>query len=731
MTRPSISTVIPTFDRASLVARAVRSVLGECRDGDEVIVVDDGSTDDTAKVVGGFGTRVRYLRTEHAGAGAARNAGIAAAGGDFIAFLDSDDEWVPGKLSWQRAVMESRPEILFVFSDFGGVTPFGTRVHHQAKAWHGDGPFWDQILRQSVSSMEMPGLEGLAPPFLLYEGSVYEALIRHWSIATWTMLVRREMAGDALRFAEDVGTYEDLECCARLAQHGVAAYMDCETAFQHAHEGPRLTDADLVTRGEAALRITSRVWGADDVYLRTHRSEYEMVMDEHRARKISGLLAQGRSAEAWREIALLFRPRRSLYMRTLLPGSALRLAPVVRRELRSHVQRAGVPEGLVAGWEVVEHRGGGGLAELEADWHRLSAETPGPAACHSFDEYAAYVADLAAAPEDVRFLALRSEGVTQAIVPLEPARSSLLVSCLQAWVSPVLPQWPADVAIAADPAACRAAVPLVVDYLRQSRGSKPLLEFGPLRASSAVWEGLRLTNHADYFTRAAPPGLTIDVAGPSNGRRSGSAALGTDADAVRQRLESRVAVEFSTMAGDAGVEAGLRAFMDLAASSRAYVRASSGASRAAAATFGVVPWSVAGLHRYCRSVSAATAGEVRFEVDIIRLEGRCIAAHLCRRSPAEYSVVQAAYDDAYLPWRPGAVLLARALERSVAGPGVARVRAVPGTAAQCGPPMTDAAMLRAQVSLRRWSGRAAVFVKRLDARSRRARADRQRGVAAS
>ena len=718
MTRPSISTVIPTFDRASLVARAVRSVLGECREGDEVIVVDDGSTDDTAQVVGGFGTRVRYLRIEHAGAGAARNAGIAAAGGDFIAFLDSDDEWVPGKLSWQRAVMESRPEILFVFSDFGGVTPFGTRVHHQAKAWHGDGPFWDQILRQSVPSMEMPGLEGLAPPFLLYEGSVYEALIRHWSIATWTMLVRREMAGDALRFAEDVGTYEDLECCARLAQHGVAAYMDCETAFQHAHEGPRLTDADLVTRGEAALRITSRVWGADDVYLHVHRSEYETAMDEHRARKISGLLALGRSAEARQEAALLSRPHWSLSVRTLLPDTALRLAPVVRREVRSHLQAASVPEALLTGWEVVEYRGGGGLVELEEDWRRLCDAPVEPGGPPRFEEYVAYLRDLAATPDHVHFLALRFAGLTQAIVPLAPASSGFLGFPLASWVTPHLPSGPFASAVVANSPSCRAVVPLVVDHLSQMRGRGWLLDVGPLPAFSTVWEGLQYLNHADYFVQAAPPGLAISIADAGASKRP-ALALGKDVDAARKRLESRIATRFATTMGDAELESGLRAFSDLASASRARLSARFGVSS------GEAQWPVEGLLAYCRHVSSATAGDVRFEVDTAHLDGRCIVAHLCRLSAGGYTVVQAAYDHAYLPWRPGAVLLERAVERLSSGAGVLQVCAAPDTAAQCEPLQGSFDLQRAEVAVGRWPGRPAVFAKRVTARARRAYAQRQ------
>lgn len=137
----SVSIVIPTFNRAALLGRALNSALLEVRPGDEIIVVADGSTDDTEAVVRRHGPHVWYVRTEHLGAGTARNAGVQAASGDLVAFQDSDDEWTPGKISWQRATMEAFPNILSFFSEFGGITPFGERVHNQARAWHGDAPF--------------------------------------------------------------------------------------------------------------------------------------------------------------------------------------------------------------------------------------------------------------------------------------------------------------------------------------------------------------------------------------------------------------------------------------------------------------------------------------------------------------------------------------------------------------------------------------------------------------
>ena len=132
----TISVVIPTYNRAKLVVRAVASALANVEPGDEVIVIDDDSTDDTAARLASFGDRIRLLQGKHAGAGAARNIGIAAARGDIVAFLDSDDEWMPNKLALQRALFQARPDILFCFSDFAVRTTEGREIRHYLPSWH-------------------------------------------------------------------------------------------------------------------------------------------------------------------------------------------------------------------------------------------------------------------------------------------------------------------------------------------------------------------------------------------------------------------------------------------------------------------------------------------------------------------------------------------------------------------------------------------------------------------
>lgn len=119
MTRPLLSAVIPTRNRAHLVCEAIESALRQ-RDGEvEVIVVDDASTDDTANVLArSFGSRIHLLRLpQRRGAGAARNAGVRLARGELVAFLDDDDLWLPGKLDAELGVFNRFPDAEAVVSD--------------------------------------------------------------------------------------------------------------------------------------------------------------------------------------------------------------------------------------------------------------------------------------------------------------------------------------------------------------------------------------------------------------------------------------------------------------------------------------------------------------------------------------------------------------------------------------------------------------------------------------
>jgi glycosyltransferase involved in cell wall biosynthesis len=125
-----VSCIIPAWNAERYLAATLRSVLAQTRVPDEVIVVDDGSTDSTATLAAGFGSPVRVVRQDNAGPAAARNRGIAESSGDLLAFVDADDLWEPVKLERQIAHFVEDPELgysvtgirNFVSEELGGRT---------------------------------------------------------------------------------------------------------------------------------------------------------------------------------------------------------------------------------------------------------------------------------------------------------------------------------------------------------------------------------------------------------------------------------------------------------------------------------------------------------------------------------------------------------------------------------------------------------------------------------
>ena len=158
-----VSVVIPTFDRARVLPRALESVMAQSRPPTEVIVVDDGSADDTAELVADRFPTTRLIRQENRGVSAARNRGIEAAAGEWIALLDSDDEWRPEKLEKQLDALQAQPELRICHTDEIWIRR-GRRVNpRQIHAKHGG---W--IFRQCLP------LCAMSPSSIVIHRSVFE-----------------------------------------------------------------------------------------------------------------------------------------------------------------------------------------------------------------------------------------------------------------------------------------------------------------------------------------------------------------------------------------------------------------------------------------------------------------------------------------------------------------------------------------------------------------------------
>lgn len=191
-----LSVVMPTYNAARYVAEALQSVLAQLPSDSEVLVVDDGSTDETAAIAECFGSPVRVIRNTHAGIGATVNLGFAEARGSLIAGIDADDRWCRGKLALQLAALDADPSLDVVF---GHVRQFvspevsdperfaitdepmpglhrGTMVL-RAEAWHRVGPMeTDLLLGEFISWYSRAvdaGLKMLMLPDVVYERRVH------------------------------------------------------------------------------------------------------------------------------------------------------------------------------------------------------------------------------------------------------------------------------------------------------------------------------------------------------------------------------------------------------------------------------------------------------------------------------------------------------------------------------------------------------------------------------
>ncbi len=154
--KTEISVVLPTYNRAHLVGRAIQSVLNQTHQDFEIIIVDDGSSDNTEEIVNNYtDVRIRYVRhQQNRGSGAARNTGIKLAKGEYIAFQDSDDEWLPQKLEMQiEAFKRASLEVGVIYTDMLRI-----KEDRIIEYWHSPRVAYEGLINPKVLDYQAVGI---------------------------------------------------------------------------------------------------------------------------------------------------------------------------------------------------------------------------------------------------------------------------------------------------------------------------------------------------------------------------------------------------------------------------------------------------------------------------------------------------------------------------------------------------------------------------------------------
>jgi hypothetical protein len=339
--RNSVSVIIPTYNRSGLVARAIKSVLAAMSPGDEVLVVDDGSTDDTEAVVRSFGDTIRYVRIKNSGPGAARNLGIELAKCPFLTFLDSDDEWLPDKLDLQRKVMEQYPGVVFCFGNLSLKRRNGEILHDAFSYFRADVNVGAadidtplaELLGPGVPFSSIAGLPAGRGDFNIHVGDMYPVQMDVHYVTSDTVMVRKELADASFRYPGDVRLMEDWECFARLSKIGPAAYLDCELAVWVDHAGFRLTDVDSIRHATRRMALLQRVWGADEQFLGAHAARYQSLLKTQYLKRSKFMIRAGQLKEAKEDLRVAGGPL-SYRLLTSLPSGLVRNILGVERRVR-------------------------------------------------------------------------------------------------------------------------------------------------------------------------------------------------------------------------------------------------------------------------------------------------------------------------------------------------------------------------------------------------------------
>lgn len=238
-----ISAIIPTYNNAAFIKDAVLSIQSQTYPVAEIIIVDDGSTDDTQHIIEHLDGDIHYIRQQNKGPSAARNTGIKAAKSEWIAFLDADDQWTHDKLQKQIHALQSSPELMLIAGDMSEID-IDNRILESS------------VLKKNNFLEKFIALSGKPIPDAFIE------LLRKNFIPTGTVLIKKDILLEAGLFNESIRFGEDLELWAKVAsQHPITCLPDVlMLRRQHCSNNTQSTEPmliDLIKVMESVKHYTS------------------------------------------------------------------------------------------------------------------------------------------------------------------------------------------------------------------------------------------------------------------------------------------------------------------------------------------------------------------------------------------------------------------------------------------------------------------------------------------
>lgn len=337
--KETVSVIIPSYNRAYCVERAIDSVLGQSYGNVEVVIIDDGSKDSTDKLIErryGGDARVRYFYQQNQGISGARNTGLARVQGGYVALLDSDDDWAPWKLELQMACMRAHPELGMTWTDMVAVGPSGETTHnaylrrmYRAYRWF-PGP---KDLFQGSEPIETraPRAAEIAPGRKFYYGDIGAEMLMGNLVHTSTVVLTRERAERVGVFREDLRpSGEDYEFHLRTCRAGLVGYLDVSAIRYHRGRNDQATvHSNQIHLAQNFLRVIEPILKAERDSTRLPRKMQDAVLAEAHAWVGEVRLEMGDTDIARRELF------QSLACQPLQPRTArLLVAACMPRALR-------------------------------------------------------------------------------------------------------------------------------------------------------------------------------------------------------------------------------------------------------------------------------------------------------------------------------------------------------------------------------------------------------------